>query len=163
MIVIGIDPGKSGALVSMDSESGEVLSKSITPMVRVGKSRQEYDIPGMRKLLYDASSGSCRVFIERQQARPGQGVSSMFTIGLGYGLWLGICGGLQMPIEVVSPTSWTKEMLRGVPGDGKGRNILAAKRLFPDVDLRKSDRARVDHDGICDALLICEFGRRLNQ
>ena len=68
-----------------------------------------------------------------------------------------------MPIEVVSPTSWTKEMLRGVPGDGKGRNILAAKRLFPDVDLRKSDRARVDHDGICDALLICEFGRRLNQ
>jgi crossover junction endodeoxyribonuclease RuvC len=128
----------------------------------VGKSRQEYDIQGMSEMLKSLSKDGGKVFIERQQARPGQGVSSMFTTGMGYGLWLGICGGLEIPIEVVSPTSWTREMLRGVPGEGKGRNILGAKRLFPSEDLRKSDRARVAHDGICDALLICEYGWRLS-
>ena len=162
MNIIGIDPGKSGAVVSMNLETHAVSSKQMTPMVKVGKSRHEYDVQQMSAILRDLSECGGKVFIERQQARPGQGVSSMFTIGLGYGLWLGICGGLQIPIEVVSPVSWTKEMLRGVPGEGKGRNILAAKRLFPSEDLRKSDRARVAHDGICDALLICEYGWRLS-
>jgi len=162
MNIIGIDPGKSGAVVSMNLETHAVSSKQITPMVKVGKSRQEYDIQGMSEMLKSLSKDGGKVFIERQQARPGQGVSSMFTTGMGYGLWLGICGGLEIPIEVVSPTSWTREMLRGVPGEGKGRNILGAKRLFPSEDLRKSDRARVAHDGICDALLICEYGWRLS-
>lgn len=162
MNIIGIDPGKSGAVVSINLETHVVTSKQITPMVKVGKSRQEYDIQQMSRILKDLSSDGSKVFIERQQARPGQGVSSMFTTGMGYGIWLGICGGLEIPIEVVSPIAWTRELLRGVPGEGKGRNILAAKRLFPSEDLRKSDRARVDHDGICDALLICEYGWRLS-
>lgn len=162
MQIIGIDPGKSGAVVSINLDTHAVCSKQITPMIKVGKSRQEYDIAEMSNILRTLSESGAKVFIERQQARPGQGVSSMFTTGVGYGIWLGICGGLQLPIEVVSPRSWTKELLRGVPGEGKGRNILAAKRLFPDQDLRKSDRARVPHDGICDALLIAEYGWRLS-
>lgn len=162
MNIIGIDPGKSGAVVSIDLDTHAVTSKQMTPMIKVGKSRQEYDVSEMSNMLHELSVNGCKVFIERQQARPGQGVSSMFTTGMGYGLWIGICGGLKLPIEVVSPISWTKEILRGVPGEGKGRNILGAKRLFPDQDLRKSDRARVPHDGICDALLISEYGWRLS-
>tara|TARA_R100001460_G_scaffold84261_1_gene125513 strand:+ start:398 stop:889 length:492 start_codon:yes stop_codon:yes gene_type:complete len=162
MRIIGIDPGKSGAVVSMCLDTHAVLSKHITPMIKVGKSRQEYDIPEMSSILGELSEGGAKVFIEKQQARPGQGVSSMFTTGMGYGIWLGLCGGLRIPMEVVSPRAWTRDILRGVPGDGKGRNILAAKRLFPSQDLRKSDRARVPHDGICDALLIAEYGWRLS-
>jgi len=163
MNIIGIDPGKSGAVAIIDRESHSVTLKAITPMIKVGKSKLEYDLQGMREILLQGSKGvQAKVFIERQQARPGQGVSSMFTTGKGYGIWLGICAGLQIPIEVVSPISWTKEVLRGVPGEGKGRNILGAKRLFPSEDLRKSDRARTPHDGICDAMLIAEYGWRLS-
>ena len=163
MVIIGIDPGKSEAVAAISQETHEVLHKEITPMIRVGKTKREYDLQGMTNILSQLSESGSKVFIERQQSRPGQGVSSMFTTGKGYGMWLGICAGLRIPIEVVSPVSWTKEVLRGVPGEGKGRSILAAKRLFPGEDLRKSDRAKVDHDGICDALLIAEYGWRLSK
>ncbi len=53
-------------------------------------------------------------------------------------------------------------MLRGLPGkDTKTKSILAASRLFPRVDLRRTARSKVAHDGLTDALLIAEFGRRL--
>jgi crossover junction endodeoxyribonuclease RuvC len=164
MRIIGIDPGKSGAVAVIDQQSHSVIFKQIVPTIKVGKSKQEYDLQGMREILLSNSDDTdAKVFIERQQARPGQGVSSMFTTGKGYGMWLGLCAGLQIPIEVVSPLSWTKEVLRGVPGEGKGRNILGAKRLFPSVDLRKSERSRVPHDGICDAILIAEYGWRVSR
>jgi hypothetical protein len=43
----------------------------------------------------------------------------------------------------------------------KAMSLVAAKRLFPNVDLRKNTSCTVAHDGIVDALLIAEFGRRL--
>jgi len=43
----------------------------------------------------------------------------------------------------------------------KAMSLVAAKRLFPNVDLRKNTtRCTVAHDGIVDALLIADWGRR---
>jgi hypothetical protein len=44
----------------------------------------------------------------------------------------------------------------GVPKDDKGSDLRRAKQLFPDLKL---DRVK-DH-GKADAILICEYGRRI--
>ena len=156
-VIVGIDPGLSGgvAILGMD---GDVKSLSITPTLSVGKTKRDYDMQEMKSLL--SVDGVLWAFIESQSARPGQGVSSTFKTGYGYGIWMALISSCEISLNVVSPRAWTSKMLSGVPGDGKNRNILAAKRLFPKADLRKSERARKPHDGIADALLIAEYGRR---
>jgi hypothetical protein len=54
-------------------------------------------------------------------------------------------------------------MLEGTQGDDtKQRSIIAAKRLFPEVSLRRTERSRKDDDGISDAILLAEYGRRIH-
>lgn len=52
-------------------------------------------------------------------------------------------------------------MLAGTMGDDTGqRSIVAAKRLWPRQDLRRTPRSRKDDGGFSDALLIAELARR---
>jgi hypothetical protein len=52
-------------------------------------------------------------------------------------------------------------MLAGTPGeDTKQRSVIAAQRLFPNVSLLPTPRCKKPSDGIADALLIAEWGRR---
>jgi hypothetical protein len=81
----------------------------------------------------------------------------MFKIGYGYGIWLGLLGALCLPYTVVSPITWQKEMYLGASGEGKERSILVAQRLFPNMTVKKSQSGRAD------ALLIMEYGSRLNR
>ena len=41
----------------------------------------------------------------------------------------------------------------------KEKSKLAYRRLFPALDLKKTDGCKVPHDGFIDALLIAEYGR----
>lgn len=42
----------------------------------------------------------------------------------------------------------------------KAASVREAKRLFPGVNLHVSERSRVESDGLAEALLIAEWGRR---
>jgi hypothetical protein len=67
----------------------------------------------------------------------------------------------QFPHELVHPRRWQSLMHAGTPGQNtKQRSILAAQRLFPDVELRRTQRSRKADDGFAEALLLAEFGRR---
>jgi hypothetical protein len=44
--------------------------------------------------------------------------------------------------------------------DTKAMSELACKRLFPDVKFTATDRCTKTHDGMTDATLIAEYGRR---
>ena len=160
MVVCGIDPGKSGAVAIIDGvapPSEKVLSLSVTPTVRSGKTKREYDTSAMADVLRGFAIDYC--IIVRQQAFRGQGVSSMFSLGAGYGMWLGILGCLQIPHVIVSPTVWTRKMV-GTGRDGKLSNIAACRRMFPTCDLLATERSRKPHDGLADALLLAEYGLR---
>ena len=157
MIVGGIDPGKDGAIVILDGK--RVIFSTKTPVLRVGKgTKREYDPAAMKEILdrfkFDL------VMIEKQQSFPGQGVSSTFATGFGYGLWIGLLSASGIPYEEVRPAAWSKVMLAGATGKGKGAHILAAKRVFPGINLKKSERARTDDDGIADAALLAMYGYR---
>ncbi|HOX08201.1 MAG TPA: hypothetical protein PK280_17535 [Planctomycetota bacterium] len=149
--IIGIDPGLDGGLAAISPEG---LHLAAMPTAAVGKHRQIDEQAIVSWLL---AHHPAVVFIEHVGARPGQGVVSMFTFGTGWGLVRGICAGMALPYEMVRPQEWQGKMLAGQP---KGAEYLVASRLWPSADWKASDRAQKAHEGMVDAALIAEYGRR---
>jgi hypothetical protein len=154
--LLGIDPGIDGALAALDDLGPRFVCP--IPTIESGKGRSQYDLQALRSHISKAS----HVFFEKLQPMPGTfGASANFGLGRAGALIEGVCVGLQVPYTMVHPKTWQKVMLEGTPGaDTKQRSILAAKRLFPAWSLRRTERCKKDDDGIADALLIAEFGRR---
>lgn len=96
-------------------------------------------------------------YVEHVGSMPGQGVTSMFNFGMGWGLVRGILAGLGIPYELVRPQAWKKVMLAGMPKDSE---YHVASRLWPTVNWKPTARHKNFHDGWVDAALISEFGRR---
>ncbi len=158
MLIVGVDPGKSGAIVIL----GEIAVPCTMPVLTAAKGRVEYNLAAIRVIL--ARDAIEHVFIEKLQPMPLEkgGTIANYNRGAASHLLIGICVGLKIPFTLVAPQTWQKVMLAGTPGgDTKQRSILAAQRLFPTVSLLASERCRKPHDGIADALLIAEYGRRV--
>lgn len=149
-MIIGIDPGKTGGVVFLDLE-GNVKE------VIFGTALQDL-VPSIQIRTPSFA------YVEKAQAMPKNGAVSMFNYGQGFGEILGVLYALKVPFELVPPAKWSKVMLAGIPTslEGKKRNALAATRLYPGFDLRASVRCKKPHEGLVDALLIAEYGRRTN-
>ena len=157
MRVMGIDNGLDGALVCLNSDGG--ISKLVMPTIESGTGKREYDVQVIVGFVLCYRPD--HVFLEKAQAMPGQGVSSMFSIGNGYGIMRGIIGALSIPHTLVHPKTWQKVMFKDVPKqDTKAASVKVCKRLFPQLDWKASDRCRKAHDGLTDAALIAAYGMR---
>lgn len=175
----GIDPGvTAGAIVVL--EAGQPPVKFPLPTVEVkqsdGKKKTFYDLPAIRRFLVEQDVAFVYLEIQQPQSKPelhrckrcdtpvvaapSQGITSTFMTGRGYGALEGMLAGIPIPYKLVHPRSWQPKLLPAGSGDTKGRARLAAKAMFPTMDLRGSDRCRTDHTGVVDALLIAVFGAR---
>ena len=156
-MIVGIDPGKSGAIVCI----GEKITSKLFPLL--GK---EYDRHKLNEFLKGIKA--VMVGVEDVHAMPGISASANWSLSQGKEMIISLLTAHGIPYLLVKPKEWQKEMFEGVPEqkkangrrDTKAMALLAAKRLFPDVDLTKSDRAEKPHEGIVDALLIAEYTRR---
>jgi crossover junction endodeoxyribonuclease RuvC len=156
LTTIGIDPGKKGGLCALD-EAGKIVSAIAMPDVLA----QTVDWFGERLDWGDPNHGNVRVFIEQVGAMPGQGVTSMFTFGRGYGELIGIVAGLQIPYTLVRPQEWQKTYWPKSKGaNTKTLAHSAVTRLYPEHDLRGTERSKKPHDGIVDAILIARWGHQ---
>ena len=141
----GIDPGRGGAIAVIHAD-GTIASSVF--------SEEEY-----RNIM----SGLCEnafVIVEDVHAMPKQGVTSMFNFGLNKGWILGLLYAYNIPTELVSPQKWKK--MFSLNGE-KQKSIDCARRLFPKVNLFATPRCKKPHDGIAEALLMAEYGRRIHQ
>jgi hypothetical protein len=156
--IIGIDPGFKGAVAFLTGGSGGTDAYVIpTPLLGSGI----YDEAAIFDLVRRYKTLHVHAIIEQAQAFPKQGVSSTFKTGFGYGLWRMALVADEIPYTVVSPARWQRAMFVGVTkADSKKMSIVAAKRLFPGVSLKRTVRSRVDDHNMADALLIAEYGRR---
>jgi crossover junction endodeoxyribonuclease RuvC len=150
MRIIGIDPGADGALVSL-GENSCMLRKM---------PNNENDLVLTIEELWKRTAAH-HVFLEKAQVMPGNGAVGMFRYGDGFGQIKGILAALRIPHTLVHPKTWTRIMHHGTAiGHPKARSLEAVRRLFPQIELRRTERCRNLDEGFIDALLIAEYGRR---
>jgi crossover junction endodeoxyribonuclease RuvC len=147
MIYIGVDPGKNGGIAKINTDTGFVKTVTFSEESLISELEGYF--------MFDKSPLRC--VLEKVNAMPGQGVVSMFNFGQNYGFIQGVLKAYRIPYELVTPQKWKKEF--SCTSD-KNTSIEVCKRLFPNVNLKATDRCRKDHDGMAEALLIAEYGRR---
>ena len=155
---LGIDPGLRGGVAALDP-SGQAIGA--WPMPVAGG---EIHAAGLADLLrslrcLDSHQDIGRVCLEKVGAMPKQGVSSTFRFGTGWGMVRGVCAALGIPVVLVMPTQWKKQVLLGLPHDKAGAVQFCTSR-WPQTDLVLPG-CRVPHDGLADALCLAEYGRAL--
>lgn len=148
MIYIGIDPGKKGGIAFMGDGKNNSETYPYSDDVLINNLRLIY-VQGWQ------SDAIC--YLEHVHAMPKQGVSSTFNFGMSFGFIQGVLKAYGIRYELVTPQKWKKEF--SCTSD-KNTSIEVCKRLFPNVNLKATDRCRKDHDGMAEALLIAEYGRR---
>lgn len=163
-IIIGIDPGLDGALVML--HEGAALLQ-----VRVCDIAEDGWRPGTASLLGDHISEMIDVaagrpivaYIERASIRPGQGHS--LTIGIGYGLVLGVVASRLRTYEV-TPPAWRRAAgFPSHPGTPEGRKAAKADAVSWSASvpglIRIFKPARKPHEGTADAACIAYAGANL--
>lgn len=144
MIYAGFDPGASGAMAIIYEDG----TADIVPY-----DEQEYIV----LLKFLALDNQIKAAVEQVHSMPGEGSVSSFSFGTKYGFLHGMLKALGIPFELVRPQKWKKEF--GCTSD-KETSIEVCKRLFPAVNLKRTERCRKEHDGMAEALLIAEYARR---
>lgn len=168
---VGIDPGKAGAIVAVD-EKGSICYKTSIPLIG-----SDVDAKGLYECLkFIADRYSMCVILEEVHSLHKMAASTNFSMGHTLGIITGIIVASSYKLVMVQPKTWQKEIwvsseIEYLPKkpeqakpsiDTKLTSMKAAHRIFPNADFRKSDRAKKPNDGICDAALIAEYGRRKN-
>jgi crossover junction endodeoxyribonuclease RuvC len=154
MIIAGIDPGKSGAL-AITYPDGAVQVWDVPTIKLRGK-----EVPAWQEWQRSWASaldfaGIDLVVIEDVSARPGQGVTSMFTFGrtLGFVHALAVASGAS--VQTVTPAVWKGKL--GLLNSSKGASREKAVSIYPrSVGLL----GRVKDDGRAEAILLAHYGRK---
>lgn len=154
MTVVGIDPGKSGAMVFL-YETGEVRVFDV-PLQKVkGK-----EVPAYVEWAQTWSNAlwlaePSRIVIEKVHAMPQQGVTSTFNFGSYFGFVLALASTVGCEVHTPSPLQWKAKI--GLLGSDKNASREKARNLIPSMT---SHVTRVKDDGRAEAALLAYFGRK---
>ena len=155
MLIIGIDPGISGAICFF--ENGEVKEILDTPNMAEGK-KNKRQINGpqiyneISKRIINIPKKEVVVVIEQVSAMPGQGVTSMFNFGQSFGVLKGICSAMQLSMHFVRPAKWKRYFnLIKTEKDASRTKVI---EIFPYIS---SQLSRKKDSNKADAILIASF------
>ena len=153
MILIGIDPGVSGALsVYEHKKLIEVLD--MPTMSEGKKNKKQINSAQLSLEIKKRINGSDEnaVVIEHVTAMPGQGVTSMFNFGQSFGVIKGICSAFNLPVYFVRPVKWKKHF--NLIGSSKDASRTKAIEMFPSFS---DNMARKKDANKADAILIGRY------
>lgn len=151
-MILGIDPGVSGAIAVLDDD-GVLVAVHDMPTTNDGaKNRRAVNAP----LLVDIVklSGADRAFFELVGVRPGEGAVGAFAFGRSRGVVEGVLAACDVSIEWLPPAKW-KRIVRLQPGADKDSSRAEAIRRWPS---KASLFARKMDDGRGEAALIGAAG-----
>lgn len=155
MIVAGIDPGKQGAIVLLDSErpvahfmtlpysdDGFLLSQQVHKWMKL------WGYPDL-VVLEKIKPGGAKSF-----------PSAMFQLGVSYGQVLQFLHIAKVPLRLPYPQQWQKVMHEGIPAklSSKERSAAAYRMLFPHGPISKGPKGGKINENVVDALLIATYG-----
>lgn len=169
-VYVGIDPGTTG-YITLIEQTGQII---FHPIPKIGYA---IDVLKLNDIFQQISQYyEISAIIEDVHAVYGSSANNTFTFGYVVGILEALLVANKIPFLKVQPKAWQKEMWEGVPiqrklsstkktqvNDTKAMSEIAAKRLFPNEDLRPNDCTarckKADPDKV-DSLLIAEFCRR---
>ena len=153
MIIIGIDPGLSGAIAVL--QDNKVKNIFEVPVMTEGKkNKRQLNSAQMVKIIKDniSKSEETIVVVEHVNAMPGQGVTSMFNFGQTFGAIKGICAAIGLPIFFVRPAKWKKHFdLINSSKDASRTKAIEMNPLISDQLAKKKDVNKAD------AILIARY------
>lgn len=156
MLIVGIDPGYSGAIALLN---GSVLQVHDMPTAPAVKGRVEMDLYRLGQLLSPDVDGicpeTCVAVLEKVATMPGQGISSAFRFGEGYGAIQMALVGHGWERNYVTPATWKKHFKLS---RDKGVSRALASQRFPQY-AHLFDR--VKDDGRAEAALLALYGREV--
>lgn len=153
--ICGIDPGVSGA-VAFDTPDGP----SLKSLPYIG-SRLDTELMDTWFIGVDFA------YVEEPQTLHGQGnMKATKTTFTNFGILIEFLRVHGVGLIIVRPAVWKKALGIVAPpkSSSKARKILSINRarlLYPTVDLRRTERCTVYHDGFAEALLLMHYGRQL--
>ena len=155
MIIIGIDPGISGAICFF--EDGKVTDIVEMPNMAEGK-KNKRQVNGAQ--IYNEISSriknfnkeDIKVVIEQVSAMPGQGVTSMFNFGQSFGVLKGICSAMQLSTYFIRPVKWKKYF--NLINSEKDASRTKAIQIFPYISSKLSKKKDANK---ADAILLASF------
>ena len=155
MIIIGIDPGISGAICFFqDGQVSEILEMPV--MAEGKKNKRQINGPQIyneiSKRINKVPKKDIIVVIEQVSAMPGQGVTSMFNFGQSFGILKGICSSMQLPMYFVRPAKWKKYF--NLLNSQKDASRTKAIEIFPYFSHQLSKKKDSNK---ADAILISSF------
>ena len=150
MIITGIDPGKTGAMVTLFPDDSAIIHR--VPLMKLkGK-----EVPAWSEWWHQWSGVEPeKIVIEQIGARPTQGVTSMFNFGVSYGFVQAIAASTGAPIHFVTPNVWKGKL--GLLNSDKNASREMARRLMPKIG---PEVTRVKDDGVAEAALLAWYGRQ---
>ena len=152
MIKIGIDPGLSGAIVLMGSDSPVEWHRM--PTMKTG-SANRVNASSLAAIIrpYLYLDNPLHAYVELVSSMPGQGVASMFSFGHSAGVIQGVLGAFEISVVMVTPQSWKKRA--GLVGKDKDASRTLAIQMWPlwrELDKKGAGQA------YADAALIALYG-----
>lgn len=170
---IGIDPGIAGFITAI-FPNGTYEFYSI----------DENDDLDLHRILHSIKERSWMVtaVIEDVHSIFGSSAKSTFNFGEIKGVLKGLLIANEIPYTLVQPKAWqseiwnnqdmifTQKTIKRADGKEQKRKVVetkptsinAARRLFPNIDLRKNERCKKVDDNKVDSLLMAEYARRKN-
>lgn len=157
-IIIGIDPGKTGGISVIDSELNLIATHPMPLTLKQPGAKQQVCPRALHSIM--APYGASLIVIEQVGARPGQGVTSMFSFGQAYGIASAIAELCSERVIYARPQAWRGSQL--LTGASKAQvaqvayDTFHAEGIFGRLSAKTGKRAI--KDGISDALMIAKHG-----
>lgn len=153
-LVLGIDPGLSGALAFYCAERAQLIDVKDMPLTTSLRGKRVLNLYGLAKLIKDVAPLLRLVVIEAVHSMPYQSSVSTFTFGEVFGQTQGIIASNMLKMIFVRPEVWKAQL--GLSSD-KNLSRQKAIDLFP----TKSELfSRAKYDGRAESALIAYFAAK---
>jgi len=154
--VLGADPGATGAIALLDTNTGELIVEDMPTIIvkATSRKRASHEISESRLAEIIRGLSPDVAWIERVHSMPRQGVASSFSFGVSYGILRGVIGAIPLPLLFVTAVEWKKEFRLT---HDKSQSRVLASRLYPS---KASVFSRVRDGDRAEAALIATFGAR---
>jgi hypothetical protein len=156
MLIFGVDVGVTGAMALL--RNGKLVAVVDLPAHEIGAGvvRRQVDAAGLAAIVREwrvqHGLDAELAVLERVSSMPGQGVSSVFSLGHSLGAVQGTLAALGVPTTLVAPQTWKRAM--GL-GRDKKQSQAAASRMFPAM---AGEWARVRDHNRAEAALLAAYG-----